>query len=416
MAIHVEHSNAPRTAAPAPVRAPLGVPAAAQARTEMLVHPQFLPLADRFFSMYRHPHNGGGALVAYVHGEKVLDVWAGYADRDRRWDSDTVSLSFSTGKGVASTVTHRLAERGIVDYDTPVAAYWPEFGAAGKGEITIRDVLTHRAGLHKVRGLVPGRTGLLDYETVVEALAAAAPDPRRRRGPGYHAVTYGWLVAETLARATGRPFTELVREEIAEPLGMPEFWYQVPQAQRGRIAKLFPHINPGGLDWRMTSAVLSFAGPLRGLAEAAMPDGFDELVRNPAVHDAVMPGWNGVFSARSLGRMYAAIANGGVLDGARFLQPETLEQMGTVQTRDRDYVLGVKLGWRLGYHPPLLASRVQPTRGLGHYGVGGSGAYADPETGLALAFVTNRLGNAVTALGDLRLARLGAEAQSIVRS
>ncbi len=114
--------------------------------------------------------------------------------------------------------------------------------------------------------------------------------------------------------------------------------------------------------------------------------------------------------------MYAAIANGGVLDGARFLRPETLEQMGTVQTRDRDYVLGVKLGWRLGYHPPLLASRVQPTRGLGHYGVGGSGAYADPETGLALAFVTNRLGNAVTALGDLRLARLGAEAQSIVRS
>ncbi len=193
MAIHVEHGNAPRTAAPAPVRAPLGVPAAAQARTEMLVHPQFLPLADRFFSMYRHPHNGGGALVAYVHGEKVLDVWAGYADRDRRWDSDTVSLSFSTGKGVASTVTHRLAERGIVDYDTPVAAYWPEFGAAGKGEITIRDVLTHRAGLHKVRGLVPGRTGLLDYETVVEALAAAAPDPRRRRGPGTtRSPTAGW--------------------------------------------------------------------------------------------------------------------------------------------------------------------------------------------------------------------------------
>ncbi|WP_241665672.1 serine hydrolase domain-containing protein [Prescottella subtropica] len=385
-------------------------------RTEMLVDPRFLPLADKFFSLYRQPNQGGGALVAYVHGEKVLDIWAGYADRDRRWNHDTIALSFSTGKGVASTIVHRLAERGIVDYDAPVSAYWPEFAAAGKEAITLRDVLTHRSGLHKVRGLVPGRTGLLDYDAVIDALAAAAPDRRRLRGPGYHAVTFGWLVAETVSRATGKPFTDIVREEIAEPLGADEFWYRVPEPHKPRIAKLFPHINPGGLDWRLTSSVLAHAGPLRGLAEAAMPDGFDELVRNPAVHDAVMPGWNGVFSARSLARMYAAIANGGILDGTRFLQPGTLEQLGAVQTRDRDYVLGIKLGWRLGYHPPLLASRTQPTRGVGHYGVGGSGAYADPETGLALAFVTNRLGNAVTALGDLRLARLGAEAQAIVRT
>ncbi|WP_370654826.1 serine hydrolase domain-containing protein [Prescottella sp. R16] len=407
MTIQVERGQ---TSSPAPPQ-----PVPPRPRTEMLVDPRFLPLADRFFSLYRQPQNGGGALVAYVHGEKVLDIWAGHADRDRRWNHDTVALSFSTGKGVASTIVHRLAERGIVDYDTPVAAYWPEFAAAGKESITIRDVLTHRSGLHKVRGLVPGRTGLLDYDTVIDALAAATPDRRRLRGPGYHAVTFGWLVAEIVSRATGKPFTDIVRKEIAEPLGADEFWYRVPAAHKPRIAKLFPHINPGGLDWRLTSTVLAHAGPLRGLAEAAMPDGFDELVRNPAVHDAVMPGWNGVFSARSLARMYAAIANGGVIDGTRFLQPETLEKLGTVQTRDRDYVLGVKLGWRLGYHPPLLASRTQPTRGVGHYGVGGSGAYADPETGLALAFVTNRLGNAVTALGDLRLARLGAEAQTIVQ-
>ncbi|RVW02539.1 class A beta-lactamase-related serine hydrolase [Rhodococcus spongiicola] len=412
MTIHVERGRELRAAAPAQPQ--VGAPIA-PARTEMLVDPRFLPLADRFFSMYRQPQNGGGALVAYVHGQKVIDIWAGYADRDRRWNRDTIALSFSTGKGVASTIVHRLSERGIVDYDAPVATYWPEFAAAGKESITIRDVLTHRTGLHKVRGLVPGRLGLLDYDTVIEALAASAPDRRRHRGPGYHAVTFGWLVAETISRATGKPFTDVVREEIAEPLGLDEFWYQVPADQKPRIAKLFPNINPG-LDWRLTSSVLSRMGPLRGLAEAAMPDGFDELVRNPAVHDSVMPGWNGVFSARSLARMYAAIANDGVIDGTRFLQSETLEQMGEVQTRDRDYVLGIKLAWRLGYHPPILASRAQPTRGLGHYGVGGSGAYADPETGLALAFVTNRLGNAVTAFGDLRLARLGAEAQAIMRS
>ncbi|TQF69075.1 beta-lactamase family protein [Rhodococcus spelaei] len=381
--------------------------------TQMHVDPRFLPLADAFFELYRTRDNGGGALAAYLNGELVLDIWAGWADRDRRWTRDTMALSFSTGKGVASTAAHRLAERGVLVYDEPVASYWPEFAAAGKERITVRDMLTHRAGLHRVRGLVPGRRGLLDYDAVVAALAAAAPDTRRLRAPGYHAVTFGWLVAETVTRATGRDFVDVVRDEIAKPLGVGDFWYRVPADQRGRIAKLFPHIAPGGVPWELTSSVLSRVRPLRGLAEAAMPDGFDELVRDPAVHDAVMPGWNGVFTARALARMYGAIANGGAIDGVQFLAPETIAQMGTVQTRGRDYVLGAPVNWRLGYHPVIVANRVQPRRAFGHYGVGGSGAYADPDSGLSLAFVTNRMGNALTALGDLRLARLGAKAQAI---
>ncbi|MFC9359756.1 serine hydrolase domain-containing protein [Rhodococcus sp. NPDC057014] len=385
-------------------------------RTELHVDPRFLPLADRFFAMYRQPQHGGGALTAYFRGEKVLDIWAGWADRDRRWDRDTVALSFSTGKGVASTVVHRLAERRLIDYDAPVARYWPEFGAAGKDDITVRDVLTHRAGLHKVRGLMRSPLDLLEYDAVVEALAAAPADPRRLRGPGYHAVTYGWLVAELIARVTGKPFVQVVQDEIAGPLGVDDFWYQVPGQHRPRIAKLFPHINPAGLNWELTSNVLSLVGPTRGLAEAAMPQGFDALVRNPAVHDAVMPGWNGVFSARALARMYGAIANGGKLDGRRFLRKSTIARMSEVQTRDRDYVLGIRPLWSLGYHRPILVSREQPRNAIGHYGVGGSGAYADLDSGLSLGFVTNRLGSSLTALGDLRLARLGIEAQAIVRN
>ncbi|PBC54589.1 serine hydrolase [Rhodococcus sp. ACPA1] len=385
-------------------------------RTELHVDPRFLPLADRFFAMYRQPQHGGGALTAYFRGEKVLDIWAGWADRDRRWDRDTVALSFSTGKGVASTVVHRLAERRLIDYDAPVARYWPEFGAAGKDDITVRELLTHRAGLHKVRGLMRSPLDLLDYGAVVRALAATPADPRRLRGPGYHAVTYGWLVAELIARVTGKPFVQVVQDEIAGPLGVDDFWYQVPGQHRPRIAKLFPHINPAGLNWELTSNVLSLVGPTRGLAEAAMPQGFDVLVRNPAVHDAVMPGWNGVFSARALARMYGAIANGGRLDGHRFLRKSTIAQMSQVQTHDRDYVLGIRPQWSLGYHRPILASREQPRNAIGHYGVGGSGAYADLDSGLSLGFVTNRLGSSLTALGDLRLARLGVEAQAIVRN
>ncbi|RDI34083.1 beta-lactamase [Rhodococcus sp. AG1013] len=275
--------------------------------------------------------------------------------------------------------------------------------------------MSHRAGLHRVRGLVPGPLGLMDHAAVTAALAASAPDPRSPMLPGYHAVTYGTLVAELLARATGKPFAELVRTEIAEPLGVPEFWFVVPPEQRYRIAKSFPRINPFRLSWDTTSFVLSRIPGLRGVADAGMPRGFDELVRNPAIHDVAMPGWNGVFNARALAKMYGALANGGSVEGIQFLRSETVAQLSEVQTTDRDFVLGIRTNWRLGYHAALVASRTQYEHAFGHYGLGGSGAFADSKSGLALAFVTNRMGNALTPLTDLRMLRLGAQAQSIAR-
>jgi CubicO group peptidase (beta-lactamase class C family) len=112
-----------------------------------------------------------------------ITLWTGWAARDRRWSPDTVSLSFSTGKGVASLVLHRLVDRGLLDYDDFVAEHWPEFAAADKGTITVRELMSHRAGLHRVLGLVPGPTALLDTDAVARALAAAPPDPRRLMGP-----------------------------------------------------------------------------------------------------------------------------------------------------------------------------------------------------------------------------------------
>ncbi|MGW5456553.1 serine hydrolase domain-containing protein [Nocardia sp. NPDC003979] len=396
---------------------------------QMRIDPRFIRLADHFFGMFQQPSRGGGALAVYLDGRPVVDVWAGWAAKDQRWNGGHVALTFSTGKGVAATVLHRVAERGLIDYEAPVAEYWPEFAAHGKHDITVRDVLSHRAGLHRVRGLVPGREGILDYGAVVTALAESPADPRRIRTSGYHAITFGWLVSEILQRATGESFTELLRREVAQPLGTDEFWFQVPVAQRRRIAKIFPHLAPPGIRWNTASSVLSWVRPVRGLAEAGMPESFDELVRDPRVHDAVMPGWNGVFSARALARMYGALANGGVVytgdaenatgegdSPVQFLRPETIEQINrTQQTESRDYVLGLPLRFTLGYHRPVLMTKQQPRHAFGHYGVGGSGAYADPDLGMSIAFVTNRLGNAVTALGDARLAKLAAIAQGTVR-
>ncbi|WP_330234192.1 beta-lactamase family protein [Nocardia sp. NBC_00508] len=398
---------------------------------EMLVDPRFIRLADQFFGMFAQPARGGGALAVYLDGRPVVDIWAGWADKERRWDSQTVVLTFSTGKGVASTVVHRLAERGLIGYDTPVAEYWPEFAAHGKDEITVRDVLSHRAGLHRVRGLVPGREGILNYDAVIRALADSPPDPRRIRTSGYHAITFGWLVAEIVQRASGTSFTDLVRTEIAEPLGPEEYWFQVPESERHRIAKILRPLGPPGIRWNAASSVMSWVRPVRGLAEAGMPESFDELVRDPRVHDAVMPGWNGVFSARALARMYGALANGGVVyperrmrgistDApehlVRFLAPETIATISQVQTtRSRDYVLGVPIRFTLGYHRPVLMAKQQPRNAFGHYGMGGSGAYADPDLGMSIAFVTNGIGSMLTALGDARLARLAATAQATVR-
>lgn len=373
----------------------------------MTVDPRFAHVADRFFAMYERPRDGGAAMAAYFHGEQVLDVWAGWSAPTRRWAHDTVTLCFSTGKGVASTVVHRLADRGILDYDATVASYWPEFAAAGKEQITLRELMSHRAGLHKVRGLVPGAEGLLDTDAVAAALAAAPPDPRRLRGPGYHAVTYGTLVAEVVSRATGRPFLDVLDEEVVRPLGAEEFWYHVPDDQRHRIARVFPRLNPTRIPWETTSRLLDRVPALRGISEAGMAEGFDELARSTRAHDVVMPGWNGVFSATALARLYAAIADGGRLDGRTYLSADRVRQLTEVQTRARDYVLGIRANWRLGYHPAWLRTDEQPRRSVGHYGLGGSGAFADPETGLSFAFVTNRLGNRAQPITSGRLSRLG---------
>jgi CubicO group peptidase (beta-lactamase class C family) len=151
------------------------------------------------------------------------------------------------------------------------------------------------------------------------------------------------------------------------------------------------------------------------MAEAGMAEGFDEVVRSDEAHDVVMPGWNGVFSAPALARMYAPLANDGLLGDRRYLSSDTVEQLLEVQTWRRDYVLGIKPNWRLGYHPAWLRVQEQPLRSVGHYGFGGTGAFADPDTGLSLAFVSNRLGNRLTQVSDLRLPRLGAAALWVAR-
>ncbi|MBF6234100.1 serine hydrolase domain-containing protein [Nocardia farcinica] len=376
---------------------------------------RFVRLVAEFDRLFRRPGDGGGALTVYLHGEPVVDVWAGFARPGVPWARDTVAVAYSTGKGVASTLLHRLAERGLLDYDHPVAEYWPEFAAAGKQDITVRRLLTHRAGLHRLRGLLPGPVErFFDDEAVTAALAAATPDPRHTTTSGYHGISFGHLVAELVRRVSGGSFTEALRTELAEPLGIEDLWFRVPPQQRHRIATNFPTLTVAGMSWE-SSARLMGRTRLSAAADTT-PRGFAEIMSDPRLHDSVMPGVNGVFSARALARLYAALALGGTLDGVPLLRPETVAQIRTRQVFTPDYVLAFRIPWALGYHGvPMKPSRAEPISAFGHFGLGGSGAFADPETGMSLGFVTNRLGGKLTPLGDARLARLGALAHNIAK-
>lgn len=353
---------------------------------------------------------GGGALVVRLRGETVLDLCTGWADRahTRPWRPETLALSFSTTKGVASTVIHRLAERGELAYDEPIGAYWPEFAAGGKDRVTVRDLLTHRAGLWSVRAVAERPEDLLDHLAMEERLAARAVRAPTERS-AYHAITYGWLVAGLARRVTGgRGLAELVRTEIAEPLGVEGLHIGVNETAREFVAQ------PVGSALRHLGAVSRYITPVltgvkgaRAAHDALIAPGFHELFEGsePSIWNTEMAAVNGALSADALARMYGALANGGADAGARLLSETTVRDLGRVHVRTADTVLGMRMRWRLGYHHAFGTGRQAP-KAFGHYGYGGSGGWADPDLGLSLGFVTNRIGSMTTPMADLTLYRL----------
>ncbi|WP_216913623.1 serine hydrolase domain-containing protein [Nocardia noduli] len=380
----------------------------------MLIDDRFTTVATKFFSMFRRRSQGGGALAVYLHGEPVLDIWSGWADTDRPWRSDTMALSYSTGKGVAATIANRLIERGVLELDAPVATYWPEFAANGKGDITVHEVLNHRAGLQRTRGLLGDPDDLLDHDRVAAAMAASAPDPMRLRASGYHGLTFGTLVAEIAQRATGRDFLDVVRTELAEPLGDDDFWFGVPHDQRHRIARLGPRLGIAGVPFDVLIAPFAALGPVRS-ARGAVYNGWADMSLGTRPYDAMMPGWNGTFTARALGKMYGALANDGLVGHRRLLRPETTRLIARMPANSQyDYVLGAAPQFARGYHRAIVGPRLT-RRAFGHFGIGGSGGIAIPGVGLSVGFVTNRLGTMAMSLGDARLPMLAAAAEQAAR-
>jgi CubicO group peptidase (beta-lactamase class C family) len=203
------------------------------------VHPEFRPLAEAFRRQLPARQPGGAALCVYHRGECVLDVWGGTRDRaGSAWTADTLSLSFSTTKGIVSTLLHILAGRGELDYDAPVARYWPAFAQNGKAAITVRQLLCHEAGLYGVRRLIADAAEMRDWPHMLEVMERAAPAHAPGSANGYHALTYGWLVGGLVEKIAGRPLAEVLRAELAEPLDLDGAYIGVPEAELHRCADL----------------------------------------------------------------------------------------------------------------------------------------------------------------------------------
>lgn len=343
----------------------------------------------------------GGALSVYLDGTPVVEICAGTSDRAGKvlWDKDTGTVPYSTSKGIASTVIHRLADRNLIDYDAPIAEYWPAFGENGKSAITVRDALTHRAGLS---GLPAGNLQeLLDHRLMEERLAAAKPD-RYLGTPAYHSLTYGWLLAGIARSITGKGMAELFRTEVADPLGVDGIHLGRPPASaRTKAAELVGSVDVFGhrVAQMLTPYAARVPGPLNGVIRTMYFPGVEDLFRgdDPPMLNTEMPAGNAVATASGLAALYSAIACGGETDNGRLLSPERIRLMSKVQTRKIDRTLFLPMSWRLGYHSFPMAGAPHV---WGHLGAAGSGAWADPSSGLALGFVHNRLPDPRTLLFD----------------
>jgi CubicO group peptidase (beta-lactamase class C family) len=385
-------------------------------------HPDFGGVA-REFERQLGRTRGGAAVAVFHRGEPVVDLWGGRrTDDGAPWEHDTLAMCFSTTKGVASFALHLLADRGLVDYDAPVADHWPEFAQNGKAAVTVRHVLSHSAGLHRLRSVIDSAHHMLDWDHMVDALARQAPAYEPGTKAGYHALTYGWLVGEIVRRASGSSLAEVIAQEVARPLGLDGLHLGCPPSERHRVAPLEPMGSPmrplpapiyraqrrlGALGGKALSLVRSPVNTRR-MINALVPRGMEDVLWGPEIMDASVPAANGFFSARSLATMYAALAGRGDVGGTRLLSPATVARIGEVQNDTRDLVLVVPMRWRLGYHR-VVTHRGQITEAFGHFGFGGSGGWADPSRDLAVAMVCNR--GTGTPVGDLRLARLSHEAR-----
>lgn len=360
------------------------------------VEPGFEPVREAFEGNFTERGDVGAAFCLYVGGRPVVDLWGGVADQKtgRPWSEDTLTLVYSTTKGVTAICANLLAQRGQLDLDAPVIEYWPEYGAEGKGATTVRHLLAHRAGLPTIEAHLSPEQALA-WDPAVEALAAQAPmwEPGTRHG--YHALTYGWLVGEVIKRATGRTVGQFLAAELAGPLGL-DMWIGLPESEEPRVSRLVAAPPARASRDELAALPPERIEQLRAMASPTSLTSRALNVTDPplsfnsrSVHAAELPAANGITTARALARLYAATV--GEVDGVRVLDPATVEAATAEQSAGPDAVLVLDTRFGSGFFLSSPFSPLMGPRSFGHSGAGGSLAFADPDAGVGFAYVMNQM-------------------------
>lgn len=361
-----------------------------------LCDPAFDAVREAFEENFRENRELGASVALQVDGVTRVSLWGGLAGRgpDVPWNEDTLVNVYSTTKGMASLCMHRLVDAGALDLESPVARYWPEFAAQGKQQIRVVDILAHRAGLPGVREPVP-HEALYDQARMARMLAAAAPLWEPGTKHAYHAVMFGFLVAELVLRVAGRSIGRYFREEVAGPLGA-DVHIGLALEHESRVSKLTRVLGeqapPGNMDLLhvittepQSLTTLAFANP------AASP----AAVNTTQWRQAEIPSSNGHASALGIATVYGAAVAKSAQTGVQLLSPEALARCSVEHSYGYDEVL--RLTTRFG--PGFMLS--QPSgggwfgpnpRNFGHPGLGGSIGFGDPDAGLGFGYVMNRAG------------------------
>ena len=341
----------------------------------------FEPVQDAFAANFERFGEVGAACCVYADGRKVVDLWGGsYTDR-------TLQMVMSSTKGIVAVAAHLLAQDGKLDFDAPVTDYWPKFGAEGKESVLVRWLFSHRAGLPAIdRPLTT--EDVLAWDPVVDALAAQRPLWQPDSGHGYHVGTYGWLAGEVIRRVSGVSVGRFVADRIAGPLGL-DLWIGIPEAEIGRVAPILPPPPPPpGTQPDVFTARLLDPSTLmhRAFANPPLPP---TMFNDPRFFTAEIPAANGITNARSLAKMYAACL--GEIDGVRLLEPQTLVACTRVQSAGEDLVLGYETRYATGFQLSFTFRPMAGEGSFGHYGMGGSVGFANPELGIAFGYVMNQM-------------------------
>jgi len=360
---------------------------------------RFTSVKEAFKSNFDENLEVGASFAATLNGKHVIDIWGGYANAAKTisWKKDTIVNVYSTTKVMTAICIHMLVDRGLLDLDTPVAKYWPEFAQAGKENLPVRYLLSHTSGLAGWDKHFRAKK-LYDWDLMVELLAAQKPWWKPGTKSGYHTTSFGYLLGELIRRITKKTVGTFFQEEIAKPLGA-DFYIGLPEEHDVRVADLIP---PPPIDLSSFGEIDPKSIAMRSLTNPNMDV---KITKTREWRNAEIPAGNGHGNARSVSRITAALACGGELDGVRLLSEKAIKRSIEEQSYGTDLVLNVPIRFGLGWGLQSKDLPIGPNPNLFYWGgYGGSVVVVDLDEKMSFSYVMNKMVSTLT--GDPRSEKL----------